>query len=96
MVSAVLISFFLANVLPVVFSSSGSVAAQMLVSAPFSADVCSGLTSVNDSLSQKPPMFAPRFVATKPGSAMLAVIPVPWSLSARAYVYVVSMSFVVA
>ena len=96
MVSAVLISFFLANVLPVVFSSSGSVAAQMLVSAPFSADICSGLTSVNDSLSQKPPMFAPRFVATKPGSAMLVVIPVSWSLSARAYVYVVSMSFVVA
>ena len=96
MASADLISFFLAKVVPVVCSSSGSVAAQMLVSAPFSADVCSGLTSVNDSLSQNPPMFAPRFVATKPGSAMFAVIPVSWSLSASAYVYVVSMSFVVA
>lgn len=96
MVSAVLISFFLAKVLPVTCSSSGSVAAQMLVSAPFLADVCRGLTRVNDSLSQKPPMFEPRLVATNPGSTMFAVIPVSWSLSARAYVYVVSMSFVVA
>jgi len=94
--SADLISFFLAKVLPVTCSSSGSVAAQMLVSAPFSADIWRGLTRVNDSLSQKPPMFAPRFVATNPGSTLFAVIPVPWSLSARAYVYVVSMSFVVA
>ena len=96
MASADLISFFFAKVLPVTCSSSGSVAAQMLVSAPFSADIWKGLTKVNDSLSQKPPMFVPRFVATKPGSAMLVVIPVSWSLSARAYVYVVSMSFVVA